>query len=182
MTLDTETDNSSLMVNIPFLKTFITDEIHKIIKTISNEYQLNENDINSKILDNNWCINFNSLIENQNKKKRPINPVNYCIARKPNLKQCTRNKKNDSDYCANHQYNRPNGRIDEEIKSSHLNIKDNLDKRAVSNFIKLKPITLFNQNYFIDINNHLYIKDDIIDKYRYIGIFDLETNNIKLKN
>lgn len=164
--------DTTFTINTPTLNNFITSELQKVIKTISNEYNLNEADICNKIL-RSWNPNFNCLIDsNKMIKKRPINPSNYCIARKSNLERCTRNKKNDSDYCANHQYNRPNGRIDETIKN---------DKKKDNNtigFIKLKPININNNNYFIDSNNYVYTKDQHIDKYRYIGLFDNETNNI----
>jgi hypothetical protein len=166
--------DTSFTVNTPKLNNFITSEIQKVIKTISSEYNLNESDICNKIL-NKWSFDFNCLIDIDNNKiikKRPINPSNYCIARESNFKQCTRNKKNDSDYCANHQYNRPNGRIDEVIKTDKK--KDNTE----IGFIKLKPTIINNNNYFIDLNNYVYTKDQHIDKYRYIGIFDNQSNNI----
>lgn len=163
-----------LTVNTPALHNFITSELQKVIKTISNEYNLNETDICNKILTN-WTTDFNCLIDNNTNKiikKRPINPSNYCIARKSNLERCTRNKKNNSDYCANHQYNRPNGRIDEAIKT---------DKKKDNNtigFIKLKPININNNSYFIDSNNYIYTKDQKLDKYKYVGLFDNQTQNI----
>jgi hypothetical protein len=132
--------------------------LSQIVKFISDEYNINYSDILDRI--NNKYI----------QKKRPIKPSNFCLARKPNFEQCTRNKKNNSDFCANHQYYHPNGRIDEE-------------NTTTINYIKLKPIELFNTAYFIDKNNHLYSK--INDKYSYIGDYD-KINNIivkkKLKN
>jgi hypothetical protein len=90
--------DTTFTINTPTLNNFITSELQKVIKTISNEYNLNESDICNKILKS-WNPNFNCLIDsNKIIKKRPINPSNYCIARKSNLNQCTRNKKNDSDY------------------------------------------------------------------------------------
>jgi hypothetical protein len=121
------------------IKELYEAEINNIINIINLEYIKKTqntnlfNIINTKEIVYNWKtkidINldaFNFIKEYDNKKKRPINPINYCYARKPNLKRCTRNKKNNSDYCASHQFNLLYGRIDQEFDE---NIKKNLHKQ-----------------------------------------------------
>ncbi len=119
------------------IKELYESEINTILNLINQEYKqkTNNNDlfhiINIKDILEKWKTNININLNNfdflkndDNKKKRPIDPINYCYARKPNLKRCTRNKKNNSDYCASHQFNLLYGRIDQEIDENIKNINN----------------------------------------------------------
>ncbi len=97
------------------LETLVKNEINKINFEICNYFNINKQLIDDNILQN-WKLDL-SIISDANlvkeKKKRPINPANFCLARKPNLERCTRNKKIGSNFCASHQFNHPYGRIDD---------------------------------------------------------------------
>jgi hypothetical protein len=133
-------------------------DLEDIILSISKRYNID----NDELME---FIDYTSLIKNKS-RTRPIDPINYCIARKPNMKRCTRNRKNNSEYCASHQSKHPYGRIDEEPT---VEIKP---KREKSNTIKLKPINIDGVEYLIDNKKYLYVqeKHDNIVKYRHVGI------------
>lgn len=99
------------------LETLVKNEIDKVILQISNNFNIEKDLIDDNVL-NNWKLDISTISESnlvKEKKKRPINPVNFCLARKPNLERCTRNKKIGSNFCASHQFNHPYGRIDDNI-------------------------------------------------------------------
>jgi len=153
----------------------VSDKIFKksvlgLIDVISDEFKIDKVKL-SNIFDK-W------MLEDLGIKKRPINPNNYCMARKLNLDRCTRNKKNNCDFCPNHQYNHPYGRIDEPIKNTLITIKtkklkktkktqslencktktkSKQTKEKKDKIIKLKLKLIGDREYFIDNKNYLYI-------------------------
>ena len=104
------------------LDSLVKNEIDKVILQISNNFNIDKKIIDHDIM-NNWKLDL-SIISDSNlvkeKKKRPINPVNFCLARKPNLERCTRNKKIGSNFCASHQFNHPYGRIDDNKSTASI--------------------------------------------------------------
>jgi hypothetical protein len=144
-------------------------ELTNILLSISKRYKI-DNDELLKYID------YSSLI---NRKERPIDPINYCIARTPNLKRCTRNKKNNSEYCASHHFKHPYGRIDEEL-NKELKMKMKPEKQK-STTLKLKPITIDSIEYLIDKKKYLYVRENCDEKikYRHVGIYNHINNSIK---
>lgn len=178
-----EIDN--ITIKISNIKEIIESEIKKIIPLIINT----NNNVNNYNLLNNYEFDISIIKKLQEKeiekKKRPINPINFCLARKPNLNQCTRNKKNGYDFCANHQFNHPFGRIDEKYEYQYeYNIKEKKQKinKQNNNIIHLSSKIINNQEYFIDNKNFIYIieNDDSKIKYKYIGIFNDLLQKIEL--
>ena len=178
-------------VEISDLEKIVDTEIKKVLSIIS----INHN-IDTKSLLNNWSfdllLNYPDIIkESKEIKKRPINPNNFCMARKPDLKRCTRAKKKNCDYCPSHQFNLSHGRIDEEHKKeestptsqkSKIN-PDDKKKKIKKTTIKLKTIMISDKEYYIDNKNHLYItekeKDQI--KYRHIGNWNKSVQTIEFR-
>jgi hypothetical protein len=176
-------------IKVSELKEIIETEIKRVIETISEEKKIKDLDLFNKIKSK-WNDNLFSEYSDtiKEKKIRPINPNNFCMARKPNLKRCTRIKKINCDYCASHQFNILHGRIDEEpkkedIEKNKLKKEKYEKKQKKNNTIKLKPIIICDKEYYIDNNNHLYIteKDDIQIKYRHIGDWNESNKTINLK-
>ena len=200
-------------IKISELEDIIQKEISKVLSIVSEKYKLNLEKLNNSIFNDakstsNYVINlknnYSSLISViKEKKPRPIDPSNFCLARKPNLKQCTRNKKNDCDFCASHQYSQPYGRINQEIiekdkdkckdtdkskdkgKDKSISSNDVEKKRKIKKTtIKMKPKMIGDSEYFIDNNNHLYLqeKEQNNIKYRHIGNWNEHNNTIMFKN
>ena len=177
-------------IEVSAIKEIVESEIKKILLLVSSEYKLNSKKVVDNIIkkwDSDLLSNYNDIIKPR--KPRPIDPVNYCLARKPNLKRCTRIKKIDCDFCATHQFNCPFGRIDEDIKED---IKKNLkksktkkinkkDEKKTKITVKLMPKKIGENNYFIDDKNNLFVNEKINDvsKYRYIGKWNESNQTIE---
>ena len=74
-----------------------------------------------------------------------------CLAKRACNEQCTRKRKDDSDYCGTHDKNRPHGVV-------------NFDEKPGPS---LKKVEVWLQeiggiNYYIDNNNNIYKTEDII--------------------
>jgi hypothetical protein len=181
-------ENLTFNTSVSKIKNVVDVEIKKFLNYLVSEYKL---DLNCKDVIEKRNTNFHSIdlsvLENEidnrqekekEKKKRPINPVDYCLARKPNLAQCTRIKKIDCDYCASHQHIRPFGRIDQIIQNDKITTNSN--KLIINQFkikekkriVKLKAIKIENTDYFIDDNHNLYIYLKDNGKYKYIGMMN----------
>lgn len=140
--------------------TIFLSSINKKVQNIVNEEIINVlNKISSK-----YDIPFNELqttISNNN------NNCNKCLARKQDGLQCTRNKKNNSDYCGKHINNRKYGRIDD---------NNNKDQKYEKTHIEM----INGNNYLIDEDNYVYTNN--IENPKLIGIKEngiikfLETN------
>jgi hypothetical protein len=189
-------------IEVSDIKAIVESEIKKILLLVSSEYKINNKKLTDNIIkkwDNDLLKNYNDIIKP--KKSRPINPSNYCLARKPDLKRCTRIKKINCDFCATHQFNCPFGRIDQYIKdlkeviekkkkskSKTKDLKEIIEKKKKSKkkektTIKLIPKKIGDNNYFIDDKNHLFINEKIndISKFRYIGKWKESDQTINLK-
>jgi hypothetical protein len=198
-----ETGNGNITFNtsISKIKEVVDLEINKFLNYLVSEYKLDLNckDVIEKRKRKETENIDLSILETERekeieKKKRPINPVDYCLARKPNSNQCTRIKKIDCDYCASHQYIRPFGRIDDNQSTNTNNseIITNTNKLIINQFkikekkrmVKLKPIKIENTDYFIDDKNNLYIylAENQKYKYKYIGLFENNKIKIDIKN
>ena len=139
-------------------------ELTNILLSISKRYKIDKDELLK-------YIDYSSLI---NMKSKQISTINYCIARTPNLKRCTRNRKNNSEYCASHHFKHPYGRIDQELN------EELKPKKQKSTMIKLKPIIIDDVEYLIDNKKYLYVREtcDNKIKYRHIGIYNDKNNSI----
>lgn len=179
-------------IEVSAIKEIVESEIKKILELVSSEYKLNSKKVVDNIIkkwDSDLLSNYNDIIKPR--KARPIDPVNYCLARKPNLKRCTRVKKIDCDFCATHQFNCPFGRIDQEIKedikkeikkSKKIHKKDDKIEKKTKTTVKLIAKKIGENNYFIDDKNNLFVNEKINDvsKFRFIGRWNESNQTINL--
>lgn len=188
-----------ITIEVSNLEKIIDTEMKKVLTIISKDYNIDNTNLSNKVKNKyhlDVFLNYPDIIkEIKERKKRPIDPSNFCMARKPNLKRCTRAKKINCDYCPSHQFNILYGRIDEEPqltaekKTKILPSKPNKNKvikdknKITKNTIKLKTIVISEKEYYIDTNNHLYItekeKDQI--KYRHIGNWNKSNQTIEFR-
>ncbi len=163
----------------------IQSEIKKILNFVAEEYKLDKESVvgcGIGYINKNIIETYQSIIVK--KKTKPINPSNFCFAIKPNLERCTRNKKNNSLFCASHQYFQPNGVIDKDPNISiSIHEKNNKIKKTKKTTIKLKPKIIGEREYFIDDKQHLYIYEKIDNqmKYRHIGNWNNHNQSITLR-
>jgi hypothetical protein len=178
-------------LKISEFENIIESEMKKILNFVAEEYKLDkESIVNCGLnhIDKNMINSYPSFINK--KKSKPINPCNFCFAIKPNLERCTRNKKNNSIFCASHQYSQPNGRIDDDQNisvSSQEKEKEKENKptkkKQLRTTIKLKPKIIGGKEYFIDDKYHLYVYEKIDNqmKYRHVGNWKEHNQTITLR-
>ena len=131
-----------------YLNTFKTD----VLTELSNH--MDEQEVN---LMKNMILNYDSfelVKEDFLKRKRVKNMVpmfDRCYAKRANGEQCTRKKKDESEFCGTHDKNRPHGVIDKDT----------------TNEVKLKKVEVWLQeingiHQYIDDYNNVYKTEDII--------------------
>ena len=112
--------------------------------------------------------NFNLSKDDFKKRKRVKNQVpqfERCAAKRANCEQCTRRKKDDSDFCGTHVKGTPHGVVD--IQSSDMKKTTKID-------VWVKEIKGI--NYYVDSANNVYMPGDILSNLqnqRKIGKYEL---------
>jgi len=92
--------------------------------------------------------------EDFQKRKRVKNfvPVfDRCCAKRASNEQCTRRKKDDSEYCGTHMKGRPHGVIDNQEESKVTTQKIEVWAQDIHGIV-----------YYIDKNNNVYQAEDIV--------------------
>lgn len=91
-----------------------------------------------------------------------------CIAKRSNGEQCTRRKKNDTDYCGTHLKGTPHGICDIVIEQTEENINE----------IEVRVQDVNGIMYFIDLNNNVYETEEVLMKKRNPKIIGKYINNL----
>ena len=97
------------------IDTYIIDFKDKILEK-ATEMGLSKNEQNNKLIQ--FIYDYERLTLDKDdfqKRKRNKNIVPFfdrCCAKRANNEQCTRRKKNESEYCGTHMKGTPNGVID----------------------------------------------------------------------
>ena len=93
--------------------------------------------------------------EDISKRKRIKNTIpetNRCNARRANNEQCTRRKKDGSEYCGTHVKGTPHGLITESISPSEIVHKVEIVAQEIGGIV-----------YYIDNNNNVYNTEDVMN-------------------
>ena len=118
------------------LKTILTD--------ISDQYSLNKDKLFQKYVNNDIIpIDIDMTQKRKRKKNKQLSVGELCMARKADNHQCTRRRKDNSEYCGKHFNNLKYGRIDDE------------DKYSSDNFIKCSPETIDGKEYLVDTSTNI---------------------------
>ena len=102
----------------------ITNNLKDILTNIALEYELDEEELKDKFL-NDIVIEPSESNENERKSatrrsRKEIPPESQCMAKVASGKQCRRRKKGEySEYCGGHTTSRPYGRIDNSKKKKN---------------------------------------------------------------
>tara|TARA_X000000368_G_scaffold361176_1_gene305257 strand:- start:212 stop:727 length:516 start_codon:yes stop_codon:yes gene_type:complete len=97
------------------------------------------------------------------KRKRVKNVVPFCDrckAKRANGEQCSRRKKNESEFCGTHIKGIPHG----QIKKDNNSVEDNKKK------ITVWAEEIMGITYYIDQNNNVYSPSDILNNIENPGI------------
>ena len=142
----------------------VSGKVCEYIETFKNDIKtyLNNNNINLDYKEKSELLKFifdydNLELEKTDftKRKRIKNIVPFstrCMACRANGEQCTRKRKDDSEFCGTHDKNRPHGIVCQE----ETNVEKKLEKRSVW----LQEITGI--LYYIDNNFNVYKTEDIM--------------------
>lgn len=138
-------------INIAFIE--FKNKIMKDIKTLQPE--MTEDSDWYKLIENIYNYPILQLTSDDFKKRKRIKNIvplcDRCCALRSNLKQCTRRKKNNSNYCGTHDKGRPHGEIS--------NLPTTVNKTKVNIWLQeIKGI-----KYYIDDTNNVYNNYDIIN-------------------
>lgn len=114
------------------LKKIFNDKLCVILNEISDDYQLNNDKLVKKYIDDSFDIDFSAApIKKRKRKQNKLLAKNeLCMARKADGLQCTRRRRDGTEFCGKHASNLKYGRVDdEELNDSNKDqIKCTLEK------------------------------------------------------
>lgn len=157
---------------------FVNDEIKSIIEKICNNYNLNSNDVLQKY--NIDILNIGAKFGVKKRNRRVLPSDKQCMGRKLDGKQCTRGRKDNSEFCKSHQNKLPFGRIDDDdycIKEpSKRGRKKKNNVLNCNKYIVTHIEEIEGSNYLVDDNNLVYSFD--VNNPSFLGI---KQNNVLKK-
>ena len=146
----------------------IQDEIDNILKKICLDYQLDIDTVSKKY---NMDVTKIGIKLGVKKRNRRVLPKHLqCMGRKLDGKQCTRGRKDNSDYCKSHMNKLPYGRIDDEFKLKEP-LKRGRKRKSSSKeveYVFTHIDVIDGENYLVDNNNFVYSFD--INNPEFLGI------------
>ena len=149
----------------------INYELNTIIEKICNENNLDFKDISDKYSEDITKIGTKFGIK---KRNRRVLPAEFqCMGRKLDGKQCTRGKRDNSDYCKSHENKLPFGRIDEPFKGKELKNRGRKKRVKTNDYIATHVEIIDGKNYLVDDRNFVYTFN--INNPEFLGI---KQNNV----
>ena len=146
----------------------IQDEIDNIFKKICLDYKLDIDVISKKYNMDVTKIGIKLGVKKRNRRVLPSHL--QCMGRKLDGKQCTRGRKDNSDYCKSHMNKLPYGRIDDEFKLKEP-LKRGRKRKSSSKeveYVYTHIDVIDGENYLVDNNNLVYSFD--INNPVFLGI------------
>ena len=144
----------------------VTTEMNSILTQICDDNKLKHDLILEKYRDNISKIGSKFGVKKRNRRVLPLEF--QCMGRKLDGKQCTRGKRENSDYCKSHENKLPYGRIDEEFKGKEINKRGRKRREKSENFIATHVEIFDGKNYLVDDKNFVYSFN--INNPEFLGI------------
>ena len=144
----------------------INGEIKTIIENICKDNGLDNRTILNKYNDDISKIGAKFGVKRRN--RRVLSSDLQCMGRKLDGEQCTRGKKDGTDYCKSHQNKLPFGRIDEPFKCKETNKRGRKKKNKMNDYILTHHEIINGQNYLVDDNKFVYSFN--INSPEFLGI------------
>lgn len=143
-------DNNIILKN-PIFKMF-KDELENMLQTISKTYDIDYDELKKLSFSNsNLAIQYGI----RKRIKRKIDKDKQCMGRKIDGEQCTRSRRDHSEYCLSHQKNLKFGRIDDGKVITQENERKK-KKNKGDDYIATKRKMIENITYLIDEKNNIY--------------------------
>ena len=136
------------------IDTYIIDFKDKILEK-ATEMGLSKNEQNNKLFQ--FIYDYERLTLDKDdfqKRKRNKNIVPFfdrCCAKRANNEQCTRRKKNESEYCGTHMKGTPNGVIDLHEETKPTTQKVDVWAQDIQGIV-----------YYIDKSGNVYQAEDVV--------------------
>lgn len=146
----------------------IQDEIDNMFKKICLDYKLDIDVVSKKYNMDVTKIGIKLGVKKRNRRVLPSHL--QCMGRKLDGKQCTRGRKDNSDYCKSHMNKLPYGRIDDEFKLKEP-LKRGRKRKSSSKeveYVYTHIDVIDGENYLVDNNNLVYSFD--INNPVFLGI------------
>jgi len=144
----------------------INGEIKTIIENICKDNGLDNRAILNKYNDDISKIGAKFGVKRRN--RRVLSSDLQCMGRKLDGEQCTRGKKDGTDYCKSHQNKLPYGRIDEPFKGKEVCKRGRKKKNKQNEYIVTHHDIIDGKNYLVDENNFVYSFN--INQPEFLGI------------
>ena len=144
----------------------INVELNKILETICLD-----NNLDSKLILEKYANDIAKIGSKFGVKKRNrrVLPLEFqCMGRKLDGKQCTRGRRDNSEYCKSHENKLPYGRIDQPFKLKETKVRGRKKRDKLNDFIATHVEVIEGKNYLIDENNFVYTFN--INKPEFLGI------------
>ena len=163
-------DNNIILKN-PIFKMF-KDELENMLELISKTYGIDYEELKKLSFSNsNLAIQYGI----RKRIKRKIEKDKQCMGRKIDGEQCTRSRKDSSEYCLSHQKNLKFGRIDDGKVITPESERKKKKKRG-NDYIATKRKIIKNITYLIDEKNNIYSYN--IEEPVFLGTYDAELDKI----
>ena len=153
---------------------FVNEEIKCIRDKICINYKLDSNDVLQKY--NIDILNIGAKFGVKKRNRRILPSDKQCMGRKLDGKQCTRGRKDNSEFCKSHLNKLPFGRIDDddyfvkEPLKRGRKCKNNVLNRNKYIITHIEEID--GNNYLVDDNNFVYSFD--VNNPLFLGVKSVE--------
>jgi len=149
---------------------FVNDEVKTIIEKICASYNLNYNEVIEKYNIDLLNIGAKFGVKKRNRRVLPANK--QCMGRKLDGKQCTRGRKDGTEFCKSHLNKLPFGRIDDEdycVKEpSKRGRKRKNNVLSCNKYIVTHIEEIEGSNYLVDDQNMVYSFD--VNNPMFLGV------------
>ena len=163
------------------------DEMDRTINRIANEKMIDKNELQDHYLKPKkyFIEKINDTILNRTKKpnKRILPSNEQCVGRKMDFTQCTRKRKDNTEFCGSHIKNRPNGKIGDDgscfnkKKGTRGRKRKNLNDNVGENEILTTKKYIGNELYLMDSNNVIYTYNQEFPVI--LGLYNEKTDKIE---
>ena len=142
------------------------EEIITILSTISSEYNIDKETLIKQFLPN--IINISIKLGVKKRNKRILPKEVRCMGRKIDGEQCTRSRRNGSDYCKSHSTRLPHGRIDDNTYVKKEKGKRGRKKKSLeTDYIATKVETINGKEYLVDEFDNVFKYD--LNQSEFLG-------------
>ena len=183
LTFETQSESKiEPIISNQLYKTF-SDELKHIYTKINEKYP----NISIKELNSIYNLDISSLAIKLGIKKRirkKIDADKTCMGRKGDGLQCTRSRRDGSEYCLSHQKNLPHGRIDDKNyvpkkKGTRGRRRKDHDLKDNKDYIPMVRTKIKCQYYLVDSDKNVYTNHE--EHPKKLGVLN-ENNEIILCN